>query len=471
MSLPARFCLALCLAAALMLAPASTSAQGARPQQFQPGFRTIGIWNPATHVRLDVAVWYPTARAPRDMRIDGWSILVSRNAKEVPGQYPIILISHDAGSSRLAAHDMAANLARQGFLVIAPTHPGDNTDDTAGLYRAELFQDRPRHLLLALEAVLASPELAPLADESRIGLLGIGSGAATVLQLAGATPDLSALSSYCVPQRVGDPLCTDWARTHHAAMEKEYAAIVTAQGPGAFTPGLGFFAPPEEAAKTAADGEAALHGDEDEETQMTSPIPAPVRTLPAPAIARRPVSNRSIKAVGLMTPGWTGLLSEASLRAISVPIGIIDAADDALYSPAGNARALASILPRRPSSRTLEHTGHYALQGLCPAVSADHFAVMCSGRNERDREAAAQRDAFFVRFFQKELGSPLPPLPAPPEQPKRQPTRTVRASANATVHAPVAGNVTIKQTNGTKTGNGTTRSGERPSARRTGARR
>ncbi len=467
-----RLCLLVCLVAGVILFPSAAKPQGTRPQQFQPGFRTLGIWNSSTQIRMDVAVWYPTLRSPRDMRIDGWSILVSKNAREAPGQYPVILLSHDAGSSRLSTHDLAASLARQGFLVIAPTHPGDNSDDTADLYHAALFQSRPRHLLLALEAVLAAPELASLVDESRIGLLGVGSGAVTVLQLAGAVPDLSDLSAYCAGEQGSDPLCTGWARTRHAAMQKDYASILAAQGAGAFTPELGLFAAPEAPPK-AADSDVPHDGEEDETTRMASPVPAPLRTPPTPAVAKRPASRRQIKAVGLMTPGWIGLFSESSLRAVAVPLGILDVADDVLYPTAGNTKALVRSLPARPVLRTLEHGGHYAVQVPCPPVSADSFAALCSGRNERDSEAARQRNAFFAHFFQRELGAPLPPLPAPPEQPKRQSALRAadRGVVNATVSTvPAAAAATVNQGNKTRQDNGTAVP-ERTPARRPAARR
>ena len=464
----ARLCLFVCLVCLVCL-PATGQAQGSRPQQFQPGFRTVGIWNPDSGIRMDVAVWYPSLRPPKEMRIDGWSVLISRNGREVPGRYPIILISHGAGSSRMAVHDLAAAFARQGFLVIAPTHPGDNASDTAYLYHARLFQERPRHLALALEAVLSNPDLAPLADETRIGLLGVGSGAATVLQLTGAAPDISALPAYCAQEQSAAPLCTEWARQHHSVILQEYATALATQGAASFTPSLIFFAAPEVPLKTATDNDAATGSDDDEETKMPSPVPAPVRTLPAPAVPRRPASNRTIKAVGLMTPGLIGLFPDEVLRAITLPVAILDAANDALYSLENNGQRLLQILPSRPALRTLEDAGHYMLQAPCPPVFADTFAALCSDQDERDKKAL-QRNVFFIRFFQKELGGPLPPLPPPPtpDPQKRMAVRAPRsANGNATLPAVEATrNATVRQHNGTRTGNGTARATERAPARR-----
>ncbi len=481
MKIAGRLCLFVCLAAlAWTLALSGEGkARGARPQQFQPGFRTIGIWNPATQTRMDVAVWYPSLRPPKDLRIDGWSISVAKNGREIPGQYPVILISHGSGGSRLSVHDLAAALARQAFIVIAPTHPGDNAEDVSEMYRARLFMERPRNLLQALEAVLGSPELAPLADESRIGLLGVGSGAATVLQLAGAAPDLSLLPAYCPPENSSDFLCTNWALAHHAAMMSDYTSILNAWGPAAFTPELDVLAAPEEPAEEHANGEAAAGSDEDEETKMTSPIPAPVRIHPGPAVARRPAARRSIKALGLMTPGLIGLFPEAALRGVTTPAAVLDAANDEIYPAQENEKRLLRFLPTRPSVLTLKKIGHYAAQAPCPPAHAENVPALCGGRGQRDSEARAQRNSFLITFFQQTLGGPLPPAPPPAETPKRaRPPRPATAAetakavaipAKAVMPTKKAG-VALRQDNATRPANGTAPAGRTAPGRSRGAR-
>lgn len=354
-------CFACCVTlalAALFWNAAPASAKGAGPKLPHAGFRSIGIWHPDTGMRLDVAVWYPSSRTPRAVQIEGWTLLVSKDNAGTPGKYPVILLSHDTAASRFASHDLAAALARHGFIIVAPTHPGDNVNDTGGLYHAAIFAERPKHLLLALDATARHPAIGPLLDGSRVGVLGVGAGAATVLQLAGAGPDLARLAGYCSPESPRDPLCSNWAKSLHPRMQREFA-LLTATGDAAFTP----FSPGTE-----------------------QPL-----------------------AVGLLTPGHIGLFPDASLRGLTAPVGILAAMRDTVYPSRNTVERLQELLPQRPASRVLQNANHFALQAPSPPVYRDTFAAPRGGLTSPENDARAIRDDFFIRFFQKTLGPPLPP--------------------------------------------------------------
>ena len=49
------------------------------------------------------------------------------------GKHPLILLSHDSAGSRFSLHELASELARNGFVVLAFTHPGDNVATDAVL--------------------------------------------------------------------------------------------------------------------------------------------------------------------------------------------------------------------------------------------------------------------------------------------------------------------------------------------------
>ena len=46
----------------------------------QPGFKTLGIWDPASAVRLDLAVWYPTHSSPFQVDYGDWNFSAARGA-------------------------------------------------------------------------------------------------------------------------------------------------------------------------------------------------------------------------------------------------------------------------------------------------------------------------------------------------------------------------------------------------------
>ena len=412
MSTGSRFCAHVALLLMCLLAtPCVAQAFGARAQAYHAGMRTLGIWNPTTASRLDATVWYPSLRAPSEIRLEGRVLYVSRNGRVVPGNYPVILMSHDAGGSRIANHDLAAALAREGFVVIAPTHPGDNDKDTSALYTTALLAERPRHLLLALDAALAVPELAGIMNEYRIGLLGVGSGSATALQLAGAVPELGGLVSYCAEGAGQDPFCSDWSKLHLPAMLTDYARILTAPGSQVFTPSLQQTSlphPPEPEPRKSDDLDAELAALQanDADPAASQPQNATTKAAVEARAARRDATGRHILGIGLMTPGLAVLFSQSSLQAVTTPVAILAAEEDAIYLSQRNAARLQNQLPQRPAYMLLRGAGHYALQAPCPPAFAQPFASLCGEAGTEDNAMRLERNSFFSRFFHRVLDEP-----------------------------------------------------------------
>lgn len=405
------------LLAAALFTPSGATAMGTRKNLPHPGFRSVGVWNAETHMRMTIGVWYPSRRLPRDISLEGWAVRASKDSAPIPGLYPVILLSHDASGSRLASHDLAAHLARNGFIVIAPTHPGDNVDDTNRFFRAGLFIERPNHLIQALDAVAATPAFAPLLDRSRIGFLGVGSGAVTVLQLAGATPDLSRLETYCPTPTPLDPLCSPWAVTLHPRMRREFTLLQAKYGGGAFTPSIPLPAPK----KDAAGKETPESTRPQQEATATPPQPAEGETAqqgihaqneknapPAAAQGDAAPEKQPLLAIGLLTPGQIGLFPDASLRAVTVPVGVVAAADDSVYPPSAIER-LQELLPGRPATRIVQGANHFDMHAPCPPVYHDTFPALCGHTTSSATDARKIRNEFFVRFFQRLLGEPIPP--------------------------------------------------------------
>src|SRR6185295_18094720 len=88
--------------------------------------------------------------------LSGWAIhhAASRDAPIATGsRFPIVLFSHGgagtltAGGSPLPYADLLTPLAREGFVVVAPFHPGSKRP----------LEDRPRQIHKALNAMLADP--------------------------------------------------------------------------------------------------------------------------------------------------------------------------------------------------------------------------------------------------------------------------------------------------------------------------
>ena len=227
--------------------PAGAMGDGPTRNPHHAAMRSFGVWEPETGERFDFSVWYPSSVASSESVNEGWIVDAGKRGRMLPGFHPVILLSHDSASGRFANNDLAAALASGGMVVIVPSHTGDSQNSSDSIYTAGLLRDRPRHLLRALDTVLASPDFAPHVDESRIGLLGVGFGGITVLQLAGALPDFSRLSGYCSGERAadhaGDAFCSPWTRQRLLGLPGQMAALEREGKGETFNPRLDFFSP------------------------------------------------------------------------------------------------------------------------------------------------------------------------------------------------------------------------------------
>ena len=220
---------------------------GSKQSSYQVAMHTFGFRDEATGVKLDVAVWYPGQTQTRMTEYDGWVVQSCSHRQSIPkvtpGFYPTVLISHDTASSYFANNDIAAALASKGFFVIVPAHAGDTSNNGDAIYQASLLYRRPLQLLKALELVLSSPDFAPFVDESRIGLLGVGFGAATAAQLSGLEPRADLFTQYCIDNNLYDLRCAGWTKKLLQKFTQDYQEIKKEKGPYAFTPPLTTFAP------------------------------------------------------------------------------------------------------------------------------------------------------------------------------------------------------------------------------------
>lgn len=223
-----------------------TFAMGNKNKQYPVGMRTYGVWKSGDvdgEERIDIAVWYPAKTQGRPKVLEGWVVPVAGSTRPQAGFFPIILVSHDTASSRFANNNLSIAIAAAGNIVIAVTHSNDNVISSKALYTAELLAKRPHQLLIALETILDSKELGPHADESRIGLLGVGFGAITAMQTAGKTPKIETLDTFCSRLSSSDIFCNSWSGHRLRDMANDIQQIQNLYGEDVLTPPLDLFAP------------------------------------------------------------------------------------------------------------------------------------------------------------------------------------------------------------------------------------
>jgi predicted dienelactone hydrolase len=144
---------------------------------------------------------------------------VAMGGKPMDKVKALILLSHGIGGSELGHSVLAQALARNGYLVAALRHPGDNWQDRSLLEKSpeRYFDERPRQASRVIDAILADPawkdRIATDSRGPRVGALGHSAGGYTVLALAGARPDLSRMRKHCLDEAAEDPIFCGMGRS------------------------------------------------------------------------------------------------------------------------------------------------------------------------------------------------------------------------------------------------------------------
>ncbi len=180
---------------------------------------------------LDTFVWYPADDSADNGAIDQ-TVDGVRDAKpaQAGAPFPVIIWSHGAGgASPYAPTYFAPYLASHGFVVVAPSHPGNLSADCfapgqAGCTAegmADSYANRPDDLTFALDSVLklsddSSSSFYQLLDGGRVGVAGHSFGGTDTVRestTAEGTPFKAAMAmAPCVgavvppPDRVDMPL-------------------------------------------------------------------------------------------------------------------------------------------------------------------------------------------------------------------------------------------------------------------------
>jgi len=258
---------------------------------------------------MTVALFYPTAVADRVVPMGPWLPVVAPGAPASDVKLKgLILLSHGTSGTELNHHNLGTRLARDGYLVAAVRHPGDNWQDRSLVTSGRYFSERPLQLSRVLDALLASPEWGQRIPTERIGAVGHSAGGYSVLALAGAQADRQRSAQHC--RTVQD--------------DPGYCSL--ARGPGGEQPAA--------LPASTATGSAA-------------PDAQPVS-----------VADRRIRAVVALAPMAVVFTAE-SLAGITVPVRVIMAEHDAVLNGRYHGQYVVASLPRAQAS-TVAGAGHFA---------------------------------------------------------------------------------------------------------------
>lgn len=329
-----------------------TAAQAEIP--LTPGFQTLGIWEPARRLRLDVALWYPARRVAAEVKYNDWTFMVARGAAPVAGLHPLVLLSHDASGSRFTLHFLAEALARSGFVVAAPTHVGDNMDDMARMFSVDQPRGRALELKALLDVLLETERVAAMVDPQRVAVVGVGPGASAALLLAGARMDSSGWAGFCRRAGVTDPYCSPWVSQRMNVMAEALVKM-----------------PVEEA-----------------------------------ALSR----DQRVRAAVLAAPAYGMFFSKKSMADVRIPLLLMRADLDGVNRAPHHAEIIRDALPVPPVYDVLENTDKPSLMAPCSPALTEMLPDLCTPSPEAN-SARSRRQLVdkTVRFLIKQLGDATSP--------------------------------------------------------------
>jgi predicted dienelactone hydrolase len=218
------------------------------------GFQHIMVPDPVDKP-LSVGIWYPSKSPVHESPDSPLGQLLAVGGDVSGKQLPLIVISHGNGGIFTSHADTALALAEAGFVVAAVTHTGDNADDDSSP-ASRWMLDRPRHVHLLIDYMLAKWPAHARIDATRIGVFGFSAGGYTALVLIGGIPDAKRAVAHCAANpdelvcQLGDTRDFDNPKIAAALASKGNrdarigAAVIAA-------PGFGFAFDPDSLARVA----------------------------------------------------------------------------------------------------------------------------------------------------------------------------------------------------------------------------
>jgi predicted dienelactone hydrolase len=315
-----------------------------RDAQHRPEVR-VTIWYPAA---ADATEHEVTIGPPGQPRYDVGSD--APGAAFAPGQdqRPVVLLSHGYGGTAGIMGWFGIAMARDGYIVVAVDHPGNNGTDKMTVAAVLLWWDRAEDLRVALNAAAQDKTIGPHMDLSRVVVAGFSAGGGTALLAAGARVEPGRLVRFCQAN-----------------------------------PNDGICRPQRELAFTRGDAEEVLKRPD---IQAEAAHAGDDHAIP------------QVRAAFVMAPAIVQALAPASLEEMHVPVEIILGDADTVAPPATNGLVAAKLIPSVSLLR-LPGVGHYDFLPSCTDSGRANIPICKTEVPQADthRQAIEAAEAFFSR--------------------------------------------------------------------------
>jgi predicted dienelactone hydrolase len=145
------------------------------------GFRTFELPFPTL-------VLYPSDSPEQPEKLGPYELSVAMNAPIAAGTFPFVVVSHGSGGTPMSHRTLAAHLARNGFVVAMPEHPGNNRNNNDLFDTVANLENRPRHVRTVIDWAFSSDVFGSHLIPDRVAVVGHSIGGYTALAIAGGVP-------------------------------------------------------------------------------------------------------------------------------------------------------------------------------------------------------------------------------------------------------------------------------------------
>lgn len=324
---------------------------------------------------LPVTLVYPSDAPETTLKRGDFEMRVALDGAPSAASAPrrLVVMSHGTGGSAVSDHEMAATLARAGFVVAQPLHAGDNFKDLSKAGPVS-WDTRPQEISRVIDVLAAHPVWGPRLQTDRVGVHGMSAGGGTALVMAGAQWTVLQLARHCMAHADEDfGFCFTGLTTPERQAERRAVYESLRGAPEAFLPA----------------SLKALHGGR------------------SPADSADPRPDPRVAAVSAAVP-VSAMFTPESLARVAVPVVVVRAARDQWLLPAFHTDHVLRHCKTCSLLVNLEGAAHMDLLGPWPESAARTVAAQQArgGNTEPGFDPRARAAAFqaVADFFVQHLG-------------------------------------------------------------------
>jgi predicted dienelactone hydrolase len=152
------------------------------------GCRAIEAEDVVQGATVPIRLLYPTRATEQPEPFGAFKVNVAMNAPVDGEELRLVIISHGTGGTPWTHRELAAHLARSGLVAALIQHPGNNRGDDTLSGTVINLENRPRHIRVAIDAVLTDEVVGPHLARDGVTVIGHSLGGYTALAVAGGRP-------------------------------------------------------------------------------------------------------------------------------------------------------------------------------------------------------------------------------------------------------------------------------------------